>query len=872
MMEKSENDKTKLLESEEAKKDPIRRSKRLEEKKGGSQGSQKELSEDKSKNKLVRGIHSIFSSNQKVISWSEFVDQHLQSGNIDKLEVGGDGWAQIVLKNHSKSGNYSECDQTSPKSNGLVSRVINLFSRTPTSNSTTTIDESCQTANVESETSQNDPTQICDKSDVDPAAAPAERVEADIVPEEKETSSRFASLWQYLVFPFLWIGNLFKRSPSSLDEIEKLQSADHDSDLHQKIFMQVGRPSYLEKNLELAYMSLKIAPSNFIQVVYTDRKHQGGTPSQLLPTIASILLTILPLIFLLKIARDLKNGGGDGGLQGGLTDFLTGGSAAKALIDPDLINVTFADVAGCDEAKIEIMEFVNFLKNPERYEALGARVPRGAILHGLPGTGKTLLAKAAAKEAGVAFLAQSGSEFTELFVGMGPLRMRSLFSTARSKAPCILFIDEIDAVAKKRSGRAERGNSEEENTLNQLLNEMDGFKTSQSVIVLGATNRLDILDKALLRPGRFDRHIEVTVPDIKGRFSIFKVHLAPLTTSLGIPELARQLAALTHGFTGAEISNVCNEAALIAARDGAESIEMVHFKAAMERVVAGLEKRTRILQPEERRVVAYHEAGHAVAGWFLRYANPLLKVSIIPRGKGLGYAMYQPEEKYLYTAEQLLDVMCMGLGGRASEIIFFGSFTTGAQDDLQKVTSSAYSQIMMYGMNEEIGHISFPEFSNIGLIGEKRYSEATAQIVDIEVRKLINSAMNRTIHLLKEHKDSVSAVAERLLEREILERSDMVELLGPRPFKEKSTYDDFVEGTGSREENNTLPVGLRDWNRKANDTKETVEEVKIDTKESAEEVEKDAKESVEVENDGNSESKDSVVNAANIEVQDKIDL
>jgi len=823
-MEELENDDTKLLENEDPKMDPntLRRSKRLEEKREGSQ------KEDKSNNKLVKGIQNIFYSNQKIISWSEFVNQHLQSGNIDKLEVGGDGWAQIVLKSQSKSGEYCECDQTSPTSNSYTSKIANFCRSTFSYSSTTTIDDSCQTVNDESQTSQikqNDTTHLCDKSQ--------ESVQDDIVPEDKEkkdTRSRFAKLWHYFIYSriLLWISSLFCSlvpcfSSSNDDQIENLESAGQDGDLHQKIFMQVGRPSYLEKNLELAYTSLKISPADFIQVVYTDRKHQGGTPSQLLPTIASILLTILPLIFLLKIARDLKNGGGDGGLQGGLTDFLTGGSAAKALIDPDLINVTFADVAGCDEAKIEIMEFVNFLKNPERYEALGARVPRGAILHGLPGTGKTLLAKAAAKEAGVSFLAQSGSEFTELFVGMGPLRMRSLFSTARSKAPCILFIDEIDAVAKKRSGRAERGNSEEENTLNQLLNEMDGFKTSQSVIVLGATNRLDILDKALLRPGRFDRHIEVTVPDIKGRFSIFKVHLAPLTTSLEIPELARQLAALTHGFTGAEIANVCNEAALIAARDGAESIEMVHFKSAMERVVAGLEKRTRILQPEERRVVAYHEAGHAVAGWFLRYANPLLKVSIIPRGKGLGYAMYQPEEKYLYTAEQLLDVMCMGLGGRASEIIFFGSFTTGAQDDLRKVTESAYSQIMIYGMNAEIGHISFPEFSNGGLIGEKRYSEATAQIVDIEVRKMINSAMNRTIHLLKEHKDYVSSVAERLLEREILERSDMVELLGPRPFKEKSTYDDFVEGTGSREENNTLPIGLRDWNRKANDTKESVE-------------------------------------------------
>jgi len=804
-----------------------------------------------SNNKLVKGIHSIFYSNQKVISWSEFVNQHLQSGKIDKLEVGGDGWAQIIPK--SKTNKEKKCSAGPPSVQGFGYKLTSLFKSnfSYSSDKTGTIDDSSQSEPSQAKPSseiENNTALICDSSKDDLV----EGTKNDIVPRDKETKGKFSSLCHYLVFPFLWIASQFKRFTNKVFSSEDLEAKPSSTDEDcEKVFMQVGRPSYLEKNLELAYKSLNIAPADFIQVVYTDRKHQGGTPSQLLPTIASIILTILPLIFLFKIARDLRNGTGDGGLQGGLTDFLTGGSAAKALIDPDLINVTFADVAGCDEAKIEIMEFVNFLKNPERYEALGARVPRGAILHGLPGTGKTLLAKAAAKEAGVAFLAQSGSEFTELFVGMGPLRMRSLFSTARSKAPCILFIDEIDAVAKKRSGRAERGNSEEENTLNQLLNEMDGFKTSQSVIVLGATNRLDILDKALLRPGRFDRHIEVTVPDIKGRFSIFKVHLAPLTTSLEIPELARQLAALTHGFTGAEIANVCNEAALIAARDGADGIEMVHFKSAMERVVAGLEKRTRILQPDERRVVAFHEAGHAVAGWFLRYANPLLKVSIIPRGKGLGYAMYQPEEKYLYTAEQLLDVMCMGLGGRAAEIIFFGSFTTGAQDDLQKVTSSAYSQIMMYGMNEEIGHVSFPEFSNMGLIGDKRYSEATAQIVDIEVRKLINNAMNRTLHLLREHRDSVNSVAERLLEREILERSDMVELLGPRPFKEKSTYDDFVEGTGSREENNTLPLGLRDWNRKANDSEKTVEEIVVNT-------------------DVDIKVEDSLINATAVELQESI--
>merc|ERR1719225_2480279 len=356
------------------------------------------------------------------------------------------------------------------------------------------------------------------------------------------------------------------------------------------LYLQIGRPSYLERNLKLAYQQLHIPVANYIHIVYTDRKHLGTSSNGLLTALFSLFLTILPIIIILKIGRDLKGGGGggsDGGWGGGITDFITGGTADKAEVNPDIINVTFKDVAGCDEAKIEILEFVNFLKHPERYLALGAKVPHGAILYGPPGTGKTLLAKAAAKDAGVPFLAQSGSEFTELFVGMGPLRMRSLFATARSKAPCILFIDEIDAIGRKRGGKFQGSNNEEENTLNQLLSEMDGFKTGASVIVLGATNRLDILDPALLRPGRFDRHIEVTLPDIKGRAKIFTVHLSGIKIESNATELAKHLAALTHGFSGAEIANVCNEAALIAARYA--NVTMDHFKAAMERVVAGLE-------------------------------------------------------------------------------------------------------------------------------------------------------------------------------------------------------------------------------------------------------------------------------------------
>merc|ERR1719412_2257340 len=385
---------------------------------------------------------------------------------------------------------------------------------------------------------------------------------------------------------------------------------------------------------------------------------------------------------------------------------------------------------------------------------------------------------------------------------------------ARSHAPCILFIDEIDAVGRKR-GRSNMGggNSEAENTLNQLLVEMDGFNTGQNhIIVLGATNRMDILDNALLRPGRFDRQIYIPAPDIKGRASIFKVHLGSLKTELDKQDLSRKLAALTPGFTGADIANVCNEAALIAARELANSIINKHFEAAIERVIAGLEKKTQVLQPEEKRTVAYHEAGHAVTGWFLQYADPLLKVSIIPRGKGLGYAQYLPKEAYLYSTEQLYDQMCMTLGGRAAEMIFFNRITTGAQDDLQKVTRSAYAQITQFGMNEKVGNVSF-EQNKDGMSFEKPFSEATAQTIDEEANKMITKAMERTLNLLREHKEDVIKVAERLLLKEVLSREDMIELIGPRPFEEKHTYEQFVEGTGSFEEDTELPEGLKDWNK-----------------------------------------------------------
>lgn len=459
------------------------------------------------------------------------------------------------------------------------------------------------------------------------------------------------------------------------------------------------------------------------------------------------------------------------------------------------------------------MEFVNFLKNPQQYIDLGAKIPKGAMLTGPPGTGKTMLAKATAGEANVPFITVSGSEFLEMFVGVGPSRVRDMFAMARKHAPCILFIDEIDAVGRKRGGKSFGGHSEQENTLNQLLVEMDGFNTTTNVVVLAATNRVDILDKALLRPGRFDRQIFVPAPDIKGRASIFKVHLNPLKTSLDKNDLSRKMAALTPGFTGADIANVCNEAALIAARDLNESIILKHFEQAIERVIAGMEKKTNVLAPDEKRTVAYHEAGHAVSGWFLEHSDPLLKVSIIPRGKGLGYAQYLPKDQYLLTTEQLFDRMCMTLGGRVSEELFFERITTGAQDDLKKITDSAYAQITRFGMNKRVGQVSFDGSQPGDPMYAKPYSEQTAQMIDEEVRLLIDKAYVRTKELLIKHKSDVEKVAERLLKNEILSRDDMIELLGKRPFPEKSTYEEFVEGTGSFEEDTSLPEGLTSWNK-----------------------------------------------------------
>lgn len=614
----------------------------------------------------------------------------------------------------------------------------------------------------------------------------------------------FEITWREFVYSYLSKGSVEKLEVVNKKFVRVHLLPGHTVNGRSKCYFNIGSTETFERNLENAQFELNIEPENYIPVIYKSEV-EGANALSYIPQL--LLLGFL----LVMLRRSFEVMGGKGGRRGGLFGSMME-STAKLINSKD-IGVRFKDVAGCEEAKIEIMEFVNFLKNPQQYIDLGAKIPKGAMLTGPPGTGKTLLAKATAGEANVPFISVSGSEFLEMFVGVGPSRVRDMFSLARKHAPCILFIDEIDAVGRKRGGRSYGGHSEQENTLNQLLVEMDGFNTTTNVVVLAATNRVDILDKALLRPGRFDRQIFVPAPDIKGRASIFKVHLAGLKTLLNKDDLARKMASLTPGFTGADIANVCNEAALIAARDLNDDIKLTHFEQAIERVVAGMEKKTNVLQPEEKRTVAYHEAGHAVAGWFLEYADPLLKVSIIPRGKGLGYAQYLPREQYLYSKEQLFDRMCMTLGGRVSEEIFFGRITTGARDDLQKITENAYAQIVQFGMNEKVGNVSFERPQSGDMVIDKPYSENTAQLIDSEVRQLIDSAYKRTHELLTQHKEDVAKVAERLLKQEILNRDDMIELLGPRPFKEKSTYEEFVEGTGSFEEDTTLPEGLREWNK-----------------------------------------------------------
>lgn len=497
----------------------------------------------------------------------------------------------------------------------------------------------------------------------------------------------------------------------------------------------------------------------------------------------SALTYILPIIIIVAIwifiMRRMSGGAGGPGAQ-----IFNIGKSKATLFDKDTkVNVTFEDVAGLDEAKEEVIEVVDFLKNPKKYTALGGKIPKGVLLVGPPGTGKTLLAKAVAGEAEVPFFTISGSDFVEMFVGVGASRVRDLFRQAREKAPCIIFIDEIDAIGRARGRNSvQGGNDERENTLNQLLVEMDGFSSEKGVILMAATNRPDVLDSALLRPGRFDRQIGIDRPDLNGREQIFKVHLKHIKVSSAVN--AEILAEMTPGFAGAEIANVCNEAALIAARHNKKKVDMDDFNYALDKVIGGLEKKNKLISPSEKKVIAYHEAGHAICGWFLEHASPLVKVTIVPRGIGtLGYAQYLPKEEYITSTDQLLDRMCMTFGGRAAESIIFGKVSTGAQNDLDQITKMAYSMIAIYGMNDNVGNVSFYGLQKDQI--NKPYSEETSALIDSEVRRMVQLQFERAKELLQKHRNELEILAQELLDKEVVVKSDLEKLIGPRPYPEE---------------------------------------------------------------------------------------
>ncbi|QKG78989.1 ATP-dependent zinc metalloprotease FtsH [Tenuifilum thalassicum] len=534
-------------------------------------------------------------------------------------------------------------------------------------------------------------------------------------------------------------------------------------------YFTIGSIETFEKQLADAQANIDEAQKIYPQ--YEDQPNYWG----------DILSWVLPFVLLLAIWIFIfrRISGGTSGGAGGGNIFSVGKSKAQVFDKETRPRVDFKDVAGLEEAKVEVMEIVDFLKNPQKYTDLGGKIPKGALLVGPPGTGKTLLAKAVAGEANVPFFSISGSEFVEMFVGVGASRVRDLFRQAKEKAPCIVFIDEIDAIGRARGKNPSfSGNDERENTLNQLLTEMDGFASNQGVIILAATNRADILDRALLRAGRFDRQIHVDLPDLKERLEIFKVHLRPLKleANLDISFLAKQ----TPGFSGADIANVCNEAALIAARKNKKFVEKQDFLDAIDRIIGGLEKKNKIISKEERKTIAYHEAGHATVSWLLEHANPLLKVSIIPRGRSLGAAWYLPEERQITTTEQLFDEMCSALGGRAAEEINFNKISTGALSDLERVTKQAYAMIAYFGMGKKLKNISYYDSTQSEFTFSKPYSEKTAEQIDQEVREIIDKAYEKAKEILTQNREGHVQLAELLLEREVIYSEDLEKIFGPR--------------------------------------------------------------------------------------------
>ena len=621
---------------------------------------------------------------------------------------------------------------------------------------------------------------------------------------------KFNSYWIYgLLALFLLALNFYSLTSNSSEPLtwgkfEKMVRSNHVEQL--KVINKEYAQVYIKKEFQKEYSDINKskfgAPSphfvfeigalekfeNDLQEIQDDEEF--GREERIYPKfetkqnwLGPILSWTLPILFLVGIWIFIMRrvGGGAGGP--GAQIFNIGKSKATLFDNNTKVTVTFENVAGLDEAKEEVMEVVDFLKNPKKYTSLGGKIPKGVLLVGPPGTGKTLLAKAVAGEAGVPFFSISGSDFVEMFVGVGASRVRDLFKQAREKAPCIVFIDEIDAIGRARGrGAMQGGNDERENTLNQLLVEMDGFSTDKGVILMAATNRPDVLDKALLRPGRFDRQIGIDRPDLKGREAIFEVHLKNIKSG---PEIsAVTLAEMTPGFAGADIANICNEAALIAARRGKKEIDMDDFNYALDRVIGGLEKKNKIISPDEKRIIAYHEAGHAICGWFLKHASPLVKVTIVPRGIGtLGYAQYLPKEEYITREEELMDRMCMTFGGRAAEQVVFGKISTGAQNDLDQVTKMAYSMVAVFGMSDKVGQVSFygmqqDQFS-------KPYADDTAAMIDDEVRKLVESQYERAQKLLRDKRNELEILANSLLENEVMLKSDVERLIGPRPYAPK---------------------------------------------------------------------------------------
>ncbi|MBN2174874.1 MAG: ATP-dependent zinc metalloprotease FtsH [Bacteroidales bacterium] len=627
-------------------------------------------------------------------------------------------------------------------------------------------------------------------------------------PKGKNPKNRFNFYWVYGIVALIFIALTFTNWGSTTKEVEwgKLKEMLANQDIEKIVVVN-------QEEAEIYIKKEKLNDSKYEEV--KDQGMNSGGP-QYIYTIGSydtfkedvenaqkgidnpiyirnekrhnwsgeIISWVLPLVILIVvwivIMRMMSRGGG-----GGAQIFNIGKSKAQLYDRETSVNVNFNDVAGLEEAKVEVMEIVDFLKNPGKYTNLGGKIPKGALLVGPPGTGKTLLAKAVAGEAQVPFFSISGSDFVEMFVGVGASRVRDLFKQAKEKAPCIIFIDEIDAIGRARGKNPITGaNDERENTLNQLLTEMDGFQSNTGVIILAATNRADILDRALLRAGRFDRQIHVELPDIEERKAIFNVHTKPLKldTNVDLDFLARQ----TPGFSGADIANVCNESALIAARKNKQQIDKQDFLDAVDRIIGGLEKKNKIISATEKKVIAYHESGHAAVSWLTEHAHPLVKVTIVPRGKALGAAWYLPEERQITTFDQMFDELTAALGGRASEEVNFGKISTGALNDLEKVTKQAFNMVAYFGLNDKIGNISFYDSTGQSEYSfQKPFSEKTAQLIDAEVSKLVEKAYQRAVKIVKENKDKIEALAKLLLEKEVIFREDLEQIFGQRPFEEE---------------------------------------------------------------------------------------